>query len=363
LNKSTKILIVPLDWGLGHATRCIPLIHHLISLGCNVVLAGNERTNGLLWNEFPNLDFRALKGYEVQYSPKKWQLPFVLLKQVPRILSIIHEEHQWLENLLENEHFDAVISDNRYGLYTNTIPCIFITHQTSIKVPHLRLLQNLVNKVNQKWINRFSACWIPDDEIHRLSGELSSIASIRNVQFLGVLSRFGNAPKKLNHRSYEVLVLLSGPEPQRSLLESSVIKQLKQTSIQALIVRGIPAQTEYSSLSKTIDTVNHLNANQLEREIMSSNIIICRSGYTTLMDLVKLKKHAILIPTPGQTEQEYLAKKMQEKKWFLHVEQARFSIEDVLKQYNSFDFKSMDELQMDQYIKVLNQFVQSIQHL
>lgn len=363
MNKSVKILIAPLDWGLGHATRCIPLIQHLISLGCQVVIAGNERTNGLLINEFPNLDFRTLKGYEVQYSPKKWQLPFVLLKQVPRILSIINQEHQWLVNLLEREHFDAVISDNRYGLYTNQIPCVFISHQLTIQVPHSRLLQNLVNRVNQKWINRFSACWVPDDQIHRLSGDLSRYKSIRNVQFLGVLSRFGNAPQKINQRSYEVLVLLSGPEPQRSLLESSVIKQLKKTSIQALIVRGIPAQTEYSSLSKTIDTVNHLNAYQLEQEIMSSKIIICRSGYTTLMDLVKLQKHAILIPTPGQTEQEYLAKKMQEKKWFLHVDQAHLSVENVLKKYNSFDFKSMDDLQMDQYKKVMNQFVRSIQHL
>jgi UDP:flavonoid glycosyltransferase YjiC (YdhE family) len=187
-----KVLIAPLDWGLGHATRCIPIIKALVNNGYTVSIAAEGAQANLLQNEFPNLVILPLKGYRVRYSKSKWALPFRLLWQVPKLLQIIRYERNWLANTIKEHNIDLVISDNRYGLSSKTIPCIFITHQLTIKMP-FAWLEKQVQQINYRYINRFTRCWVPDVLGGvTAAGKLSHPASLPNtkIQYTGLLSRF-----------------------------------------------------------------------------------------------------------------------------------------------------------------------------
>jgi UDP-N-acetylglucosamine transferase subunit ALG13 len=340
VSKSKKILIAPLDWGLGHATRCIPIIRELIIMGCEVIVAGNNNTNTLIEKEFPELQYIYLKGYEISYSLKKWQLPWVILKQLPKILAAIQSEHKWLNSIIQQYNIDVIISDNRYGLYSTKIPSVFITHQLQIKVPQSSILQWVVKKINTRFINKYDICWVPDYNQNPLAGELSDCNGYNNVEYIGNISRFRASLNEQVDTKYKILVLLSGPEPQRSILEDKLTKQLIPLKLKSLIIRGKPSNTDCRSLNQYIDVIDHLKATELEQVILESGIIICRSGYSTLMDLVKLNKHAALVATPGQTEQEYLVEYLSNKKWFLKSSQHNINIESIIAQFDSQCFES-----------------------
>jgi len=310
-----KILVAPLDWGLGHATRCIPLIRYLIQTGCKVVLASSGTQAVLLKTEFPALQIIPLQGYNIWYSANKRWLPFVILWQTPKTLLNISREHRWLRQLIKNMQIDFVISDNRYGLWNKQTPCAFITHQLNIKAPY-PWLQNLIQKINYRYINRFTVCWVPDFEGNfNIAGSLSHTDKIPAipVDYIGPLSRL-NAVDKVE-KKYSFLVIISGPEPQRTLFENKILKVVPQLNGSTLIVRGKPGSEEKITAPANCTIVNHLPASQLQQAFAESEFIISRSGYTTVMEVLSLQKKSILIPTPGQTEQEYLALHLMHQGW------------------------------------------------
>jgi hypothetical protein len=189
---SKRVLVAPLDWGLGHATRCIPIIYELLSLNMEVIIAAGGATKKLLEKEFPKLEFVYLRGYNVKYSNKKWLLPLTLLLQAPIIFTRIYQEKQWLKRAISTLQIDAVISDNRFGLYHSTTPCIYITHQLMIKTGN-RFTEWLAKKIHYFFINKYTACWVPDNEhAPTLAGELSHPKTLPlvPVKYLGPLSRF-----------------------------------------------------------------------------------------------------------------------------------------------------------------------------
>jgi hypothetical protein len=302
LSKRKKILIAPLDWGLGHTTRCIPLAQTFIQAGCEVCFAGNAIQQELFREFFPHHRYFDLKGYGVQYSKSALALPFKMLIQIPKILWAIQAERKWLEELNRTEHFDAIISDNRYGLHLNHTPCVILTHQTEIRVPGSGLLQKMLNFWNRQFLNRFREVWIPDDENRSLSGDLSR-HSLHNVQHLGNLSRLDN--QMIRKFKLKVLFMLSGPEPQRSLFEKEILG-LDLNGLEIVLLRGCPAD-KTSITRKGWKIYPHLPYDQLSEHVKNADLIVCRSGYSTIMDLFKLGKRALLVPTPGQTEQVYLA--------------------------------------------------------
>lgn len=353
MNRQKKILLCPLDWGLGHATRCMPLIAYFIEKGCEVIIAGNEMTNRLIQTEFPVLKYIDLKGYNVQYSTSKFLLPFKILSQIPKLLSAIKAEQEWLQTIIRKYEIDIVISDNRYGLYSNNVKSIFITHQLNISVPQSGLIERILNKMNHRFISRFSAVWVPDYEDNAMAGKLSvKSEKMQNVKYLGNLSRF-----KLRNdiqQKYDVAILLSGPEPQRTILEKLILNQIRECKLNILFVRGKPGSNASLSNNKHISMVNHLAKDDLALALLQSEIIICRSGYSTVMDLIKLNKHAILIPTPGQTEQEYLAQYFAAKNWFNYSNQSRFNFQDKIKEFKTFAFSDFPDLNMTQYKTVID---------
>lgn len=324
-----KILIAPLDWGLGHATRCIPIIYNLLNNGATVVVAASGPVKVLLQQEFPQLEFLNLPGYNMQYSATGYQ-GFTLLRQVPKLIKAVYGEHKWLKNILQSRHFDAVISDNRLGYYNKHVKCIYITHQLAIKTGN-RFTSWVAQKIHYSFINKYSECWVPDTEGEdNLAGDLSHPEKKPRipVTFIGALSRF---EKTTIEKKYALLIVLSGPEPQRTIFETIVLKQLDTFKENVLVVRGLPESTDTLLHSnKNIEIHNHLNAAALNTAFLQSNIVLCRSGYTTIMDLITLQQKAILVPTPGQTEQEYLATYLQQKGIFYSTAQANFTLQNAM---------------------------------
>jgi len=304
-----RILVAPLDWGLGHATRCIPIIRELLANDCEVLLACSGKHEALLRQEFPELTYISLPGYNIHYGKTKWEFYGKLMLQIPKIMDAIHKENEWIEYAIDAHRLDAVISDNRYGLYSDRIPSVFITHQLRIQTSLGEKADNFLQKFNYHFIDEFTACWIPDtaDE-YNLSGILSHPAKLpaAPVTYIGPLTRF--TPAASNLESKHLLVLLSGPEPQRTLLEEQLMAQLRNYKSPVLFVRGLPGNGNLPTMAPAHFTmVNHLPAAELETAIKEASFVIGRCGYSTVMDLVALQKKSILIPTPGQTEQEYLA--------------------------------------------------------
>jgi UDP-N-acetylglucosamine transferase subunit ALG13 len=274
----------------------------------------------LLTREFPQLKVIPLKGYRISY-PKKGTL-FIpkILMQVPKIVRSIKNEHRWLDHQLDTHQWDLIISDNRYGLYTTRTRTVFITHQLGIISGFGRMGDGLLRTLLYRWINRFNICWVPDaTEKPNIAGKLSHPQCMPNhYAFIGPLSRLNNAKPWADER---LLVLLSGPEPQRTILEKKLIDQLSNTEEAVVFVRGLPSSAPLIENRGRIRFENHLDAKALSEMLSTAKAVICRSGYSSVMDLMKLKKRALLIPTPGQTEQVYLARHLGALRWFAVQEQ------------------------------------------
>jgi predicted glycosyltransferase len=356
--KNRRILLAPLDWGLGHATRCIPIIRSLQEQGCEVVLAGDGAVEALLSNEFPEMEIKILKGYGISYS-KNASLFGSMLQQLPRILQSIKAEQQWLSDLLKKESFDLIISDNRPGFYSSQVPSVYITHQLLINSGKGKWLNRLLQKLHSRYMKNFNEVWVPDLEGQtNLAGELSHPSKpIVQPVYLGLLSRMQTITCE---KKYDLMTLLSGPEPQRTILEEKLIEQLSSFKGTALLVRGLPkTSASLLQLPEHVTVYDHLPANELKQAICASHLIICRSGYTTLMDIVRLKKKAVLIPTPGQPEQEYLAEYMEEQQLFPYLVQAEATIEKAVSLSASFSYQQpFSDIDFEQYEKIIRSQIQ-----
>ena len=352
-----RILVAPLEWGLGHATRCIPIIHELLSVQCEVFIAAEGATRALLEQEFPSLTFLALAGYRMQYSRNEKALPWKLLLQFPKMGIRIFKEHQWLKKIVKEYAIDAVISDNRFGMYHRTIPSVYITHQLAIKTGNA-FTEKIAQSIHNFFIRKYPVCWVPDAEQDGLAGALSHPKNRpQKIKYIGPLSRFEWLDKK---NKYDLLISISGPEPQRTLLEEQLLPDLEVYPGKVLFIRGLPNNAHsLQCKNPLVEINNHLPATLFNEAIQRSDMIISRCGYTTVMDLVKLQKKAILIPTPGQTEQEYLAGYLREKKMFYTLPQKDFRLKHALSEAAAFPF-AIPTFDMDEYKEAVRQFVQSL---
>ncbi len=293
---------------MGHATRCIPIINALLKANYEPVLASDGDALLLLQKEFPLLESVELPPYNICYPKNGKYLTFKLLLQLPHIILAIKKERKRVSELIEKENIAGIISDNRFGVYSKKVPSVYVTHQLNVLSG---LTTFVTTKIHQQFIRKFDECWIPDiEENSNFSGDLGHYKNPGfNVKYLGILSRF--QPKEIEI-NYDLLLLLSGPEPQRTLLENKLLKELQHFKGRILMVRGVFSSAEITAPGN-FKIVNYLLANELEKAINQSNLVIARSGYSTIMDLAALGKKAFFIPTPGQFEQEYLAKILQEK--------------------------------------------------
>lgn len=339
---SPKILVAPLDWGLGHATRCVPIIRELLAQNCAVLLAGEGKVKALLQQEFPQLPFVDLPGYRIEYASTGWGLAAKIVAQIPKLLSAIKEEHAWLEKVVEEEKIEVVISDNRYGLYSKKVRSVFLTHQLCIKAP-VKIAEDFLQNLNYRYINQFDECWVPDEEgKNSLAGALSHPAKIPSIptRYVGVLSRFNSDKGETD--SGHLLILLSGPEPQRTLLEDQLLEELNDYTKPVVFVRGLPDTNEVLEANDNVTVFPHLPAAELEKRMNAATLVISRCGYSTVMDLAVLRKKSILIPTPGQTEQEYLAKHLMQMNFAFCAEQRKFRLKNALELAERFPYQEID---------------------
>jgi Glycosyltransferase family 28 C-terminal domain. len=340
VNFNKTVLIAPLDWGLGHATRCIPLIKAFKQLGWNVIVATDGACKALLLKEFDSIEFATLKGYDIHYSKKAKRLALKIFFQLPKVLSAITYENKWLKEFLKEREIDLIVSDNRYGFYSAKIPSVFITHQLLIKAP-LKYAERVIQKINYRFINRFTQCWIADaKEDGGIAGVLSHPRMLPAIpsHYLGVLSRF---EKKEVEKKYDCCIILSGPLEQRLVLEQMVMKDIYEIDKKVLLIRGRPDEENKIQSTEKVVIQNHLTGMALEEAIQQSGIIISRSGYTTVMELLLLQKKAVLIPTPRQTEQEYLGKRLHDLQYCVCMPQQLFNLEKAIKLAGNFNYKVM----------------------
>jgi uncharacterized protein (TIGR00661 family) len=336
INKSItnrKVLIAPLDWGLGHATRCIPIINELQAQGFEVLIAAENAAATLLKEEFSTVKILSLTGYHIDYAKNKKLFFAKMFMQLPKILRAIENEKKWLEKIIEEHKIDIVISDNRFGVHSKKAHCIFITHQLHIKTGN-SFTEKIAQQINYKYINRFNECWVIDEAgENNLAAELSHPQKMPAipVKYIGILSRF---KKEIVQKNIDVVVLLSGPEPQRSIFEKIILSQIKVLALRIVLIRGLPA-TKEKLVVENVTCYNHLPADNLNKLLLESKIVIARSGYTTVMDIATLQLPAIFIPTPGQTEQGYLASYLAEKKYCIAATQSDFDVKKELARMES----------------------------
>ncbi|HEY9184607.1 MAG TPA: glycosyltransferase [Salegentibacter sp.] len=338
--KKKRILVAVLNWGLGHATRCIPLIEALITKGYEPILASDGAALALLKEEFPNLVAEDLPSYNIEYSKSPNLLKWKLFLESPRIIQAIKAEKDHTKLLVEKYNLNGIISDNRLGVHYKHLKNVFITHQLNVLSGNTTWLSS---KLHQNYIMKFDECWVPDlPGSKNLSGMLGHMRKTpEKVKYIGPLSRFTkeNLPQK-----YKIMIILSGPEPQRSFLEKILLKEFRTTTEKTLFVRGVLG--EHNPIAEADNTnlilKDYILGKELEDMFNSSETVICRSGYTSIMDLSKLEKKAFLIPTPGQFEQEYLAERLENLGIAPYCRQENFKISELkrLKRFSGFrDFR------------------------
>ena len=310
--------------------------------GFQPVIASDGDALTLLKKEFPDLTFYELPAYNISYSKKKSQKSKLLL-QSPAILKAALEEKKTVKKIHTIENLSGIISDNRFGIRHSEVPSVYITHQINVLSGVTTLVSS---KIHKQLIKKFDACWVPDIDVpDNLSGMLSHTRTDGfNIRFIGSLSRLESEKK---NKKYDILILLSGPEPQRSLLENRLLKQLVTIEKNILFVRGCFNCKTLNINSPFIELKNYLLAHDLQDAINQSEVIVARSGYSTIMDLAKLHKQAFFIPTPGQYEQEYLAQRMKDLTIAPFANQEDFRVEMLGEVENYKGFSQQYDLPLE----------------
>ncbi|KGO90481.1 glycosyltransferase [Flavobacterium suncheonense] len=322
-----RILVTPLNWGLGHATRCIPILEALEKNSFEPVIASDGNALALLKKEFPHLQALELPSYNIEYAQNGENFKWKLFRQLPKLITAVRAERKIVRKWVTELQLDGIISDNRLGIHSAKVPSVFITHQLNVLTGNTSWLST---KMHHYFIKKFAECWVPDNaKKPNLSGKLGHLKdnSTLNIKHLGPLSRFR---KKPTEKIYDLMVVLSGPEPQRTLLETKLKDELQHYDGSIIFIRGVVEPEQQITREGKLTYYNFMTSDQLEWTFNQSKMVVSRSGYTTIMDLAKLGKKAFFIPTPGQYEQEYLAKKLKKKGLVPYCKQDDFRVERLL---------------------------------
>jgi predicted glycosyltransferase len=357
--RSAHILVSPLDWGLGHTTRCVPIINYLLNSGNRVTFAGNDWQRDYILQTFPGIDTLHLEGYNVHYSKSGKGFMFSLFRQMPGLLKTIAAEHEWLKRTVTEKHFDGIISDNRYGLFHKEVPSVIMTHQVLAQTGISNTADLLLSRIHYKRLQQFNQCWVIDVPGNpNLSGKLGHPKRLpANANYLGLLSQITPKQDSEDH----LMILLSGPEPQRTILSDLLWQQANTLNQKIVFVEGSNNIEERTNIPAHIQYHKRITKEQLQPLLESAGMVVCRSGYSTLMDLVSLNKKAILIPTPGQTEQEYLGKHLHKEGVFYSAPQKGFNLQQALDATAQFSFKKLPlQNSLQQYTTVIDNWLETL---
>jgi hypothetical protein len=335
--------ISPLNWGLGHSTRDIPIIRELLSHGHEVTVATSGNALALLKKEFPDCNFIFFKDYPAPYSSTRFFLP-KFVANIPVLLKAMADERKKLTQILSQDKYDLIISDNRLGVYSDKIPSYFITHQLRFSLPDYLWPFELGTLYGQGFFfhAKFNGLIVPDvsPNGHNLSGKLcqSNLDVTKQMTYYaGILT--STAKMKVDS-DLDYLIIVSGPEPQRTKLEEIVRKQVGKLPGEKVVLLGSPQKDEKKKLDSNTTVYSYVSTEEKIELMNRARFLISRSGYTTMMELAELEKRkGLFTPTPGQTEQEYLSKYYAKKGWFYSKSQYKLRLsEDVetATDYNGF---------------------------
>jgi UDP-N-acetylglucosamine:LPS N-acetylglucosamine transferase len=333
VDRTLRIIVIPLNWGLGHATRLIPIIREFKEKGAEIYFGGSPNHFTLLNQEIDGIEYIEMPYFNIHLSGPASQV-ISIARQAPSFLYTIIKEHKALRKVVAQKKIDLVISDNCFGAWNQFVYSVFITHQLHINLPGvLKYLSRIINWVNRWFICKYDECLIPDEEADTgFAGILDHPAPKGlKITYTGLLSRFTNKDSVKEIRVTDtprLLIIISGPEKQRSVFETLIRTQIYQVSgkYEITVIRGLPAIGGFVAPG----WYDHLTSKELQKQIANADYIICRSGYSTIMDLIMLGKTAMLVPTPGQTEQTYLADYLTTKGYFYKMEQNSFDIAAAL---------------------------------
>jgi len=315
-----KIVISPLNWGFGHAGRMIPVAQKLQQMGHEVIFGANADLIPMIRQELPGIDMIEIPGMRMRYSRFMPQYMAVLL-QVPAVIIASLSEHRQLKRIVRDKHPDIVISDNRFGFFNPNVFCVYVTHMLRIPFPKpFRFLEFVGIILHRIVINRYDACLVPDMMgPENLAGHLSHVKRMPgNTFYAGLLSRF-TPMNTMPEREPYICLMLSGPEPQRTILLKKVAAAAEKNKKKLVVLSASGIDT--SHYKDFITFVTGQPSSVLQGYIEKADMVICRSGYTSLMELASLSKGAIIIPTPGQTEQEYLGEYNNGRRGFICLRQ------------------------------------------
>lgn len=304
-----QVLFAVGSWGLGHATRDLTIIQRMLAAGWSVTLISTDRAMTLLRDELDGrCEFLDLPDIPKPLARSSMRFYGKYALNLPLAFRAVVAERRALHDLLRVRTFDRIVSDCRYGIASAQVPSFQITHGLRIMPPlRCRPIERFIEYVNYRWLRQAKRVLVPDFAENSLSGELShGLHYFRDVpvDYLGHLSgiRRRDLPQDIDY-----FISISGPEPQRSILDRIIRRQAHTLPGRVVIALGLPGQQQVERY-QNVEIHAYLNRSQQEEMMNRSRLIISRSGYTTLMELAELGKKALLIPTPGQTEQEYLAR-------------------------------------------------------
>lgn len=357
---ATRIIYTVLDWGLGHATRSIPVIRELMLQGAEIILAGEGASLKILTDTFPHCTAVTLNGLQISY-PEQGPDAWWAMSQLPSFRDAIRSEHAQMQKLVKQFNPQAIISDHRYGAYSVGIPSVFLAHQ-------LRLLAGNVTgdavlfTVHRHLLKPFNYFWVPDYAgDNNLSGELSHHPEVMKrfqPEFIGPQSRLSGVETAAIHERYDVLCICSGPEPSRTRFEKLMISETLKYGKRTLLLQGLPEKNEKSQ-HQNVTIISHADAETLKHYISDTPAVICRSGYSTLMDLAVIAKTACCIATPGQTEQEYLTEYLSAKSYIVSMSEKEFNLAEAEIRIKNCAFPQTNENRLrehiERFLKIINQ--------
>jgi len=321
--KRYRVLVCPLGWGLGHASRLIPIIARLQKEGFEVFTAGDEPQMQFISSFFPDIKTLIFPSFKVRLSKGSNQLLPILVIAFKLPYHII-SDHFILSRIVKEYGINLIISDNRYGLWHKNLKTVLITHQLRVLIPKpFRFLEPVGELFVRYFAQKFTYCWVPDfpEEIN-LAGKLSHPSKIpSNSRYIGFLSRFSDYKNENYSQTWDLVGIVSGPSPQREILINLIANLAKQKNLKTLIIKGKPEEGSTIIENDGVFYAGHLNDYFFVKTLRSTKHLIARAGYSTIMDLSALGIGGLIIPTPGQAEQEYLAAYLSKKGIFKTCDQ------------------------------------------
>jgi uncharacterized protein (TIGR00661 family) len=352
VSEKKKILYAVLNWGLGHATRSLPIIQYLKKKGHQLHIASDGLALQFLKKECQGFTFSSLPGYDVHYADTR--LFVGMIKQGPKILSAIRKERKIIKAYVEQNDIDLIISDSRFGCYDPKLPSFLIGH--ILQLPLSDPITNFAaNKTLRRWINRFDRCWVPDHPPPRnLSGYLSHARLNVEKDYLGWLT---NLEPQKGSKSYDLVAVLSGPEPLRSTFEKKIIEQLKEIEGQFLVIGGTPDARPEGFISPNIEYVPIATRTEMSAYLSKTEVVLGRSGYSSLMDWLLLGKKMIVVPTPSQPEQVFLAQELKNRNWAISQRQDKLNIRKAILGVKSVESPRFEDPKFSLFQNLIDQHV------